>query len=40
MPANGLPIVKKVSQGNNRAISSRMAVYIYVGKGKVSYSNP
>ena len=40
IPAIGLPIVKKVSQGNNKAISSRMAVYICQGIKKVRYSNP
>src|SRR5690606_33677061 len=35
MPATGLPIVKKVSQGSRRAISNRMAV-ICVGKEKTA----
>src|SRR5690606_27154102 len=35
MPATGLPIVKKVSQGNRRAISNRMAV-LSMGKEKIA----
>ncbi len=38
MPAMGLPMVKKVSQGNKRAISNRMAVYLWEKKDR--YSNP